>query len=160
MNKNRKYIFILLILLFLTITPAFSNQLIVPGERIGKIKLGMDFSEVKKILGDPDRSPTTTGDGLTEYRYMKSHALIIDVDPKTQQVKMIATGLVSTYKTSEGLTVGSSDKNVENSMGKSEIIKLGTGSYTLKYPQKGIEFILREKAGIKSVFVILIRQKR
>ena len=160
MKNCRIILFALSVMILCSVRFAWSDQLIVPGQRIGEIKLGMKMDEVIRILGDPDKDPTNTEDGLLEYQFMKSHLLIIDVEPKSKSIKMLATGLVSSYKTSNGIKIGSTMEEIQKQMGKTKLIKLNKTSYTLKYPGKGIEFILRDKDGTKSVFIILIRQRR
>lgn len=160
MKKSRKILFVLSIMILFSVRFAWSDQLIVPGQRIGDIKLGMKMDEVIRILGDPDKDPTNTEDGLLEYQFMKSHLLIIDVEPSSKNIKMLATGLVPSYKTSNGIQIGSTMEDVQKQMGATKLIKLNETSYTLKYPGKGIEFILRDKDGSKTVFIILIRQRR
>lgn len=160
MLNNRMLIFVLSILVFCSVGFAEADQLIVPGQRIGDIKLGMKMDEVTRILGNPDKDPSHTEDGLLEYHFMKSHLLMVDVEPSSKTVKMIATGLISSYKTSNGIQIGSPVEEVQKQMGSINLIKLNETSYTLKYPGKGIEFILRDKDGKKTVFIILIRQRR
>ncbi len=160
MKNYREILFTVSILIIFSVGFAWSDQLIVPGQRIGDIKLGMKMDEVTKILGNPDKDPAKTEDGMLEYQFMKNHLLIIDVEPSSKSVKMLATGLIPSYKTSNGIQIGSTMENVQKQMGATKLIKLNETSFTLKYPEKGIEFILRDKDGSKTVFIILVRQKR
>lgn len=160
MKNNRIILFVLCLIIFCSTGFARGEQLIVPGQRIGDISLGMKMDEVTRVLGNPDKDPSNTEDGLLEYQFMKNHLLIIDVEPSSKSVKMLATGLIPRYKTSGGIQIGSAMEDVQRLMGKTKLIKLNDTSYTLKYPGKGIEFILRDKDGSKTVFIILIRQRR
>jgi len=152
----------LLLILFLLCLPmrAFSDQLIVPGKRIGPVRLGITMDKVNQILGNSDMQPKRTREGLMEYRFIKTHLLIVDIDPKTKRVKMVTTGRTPRYRTSSGIRIGSPIKQVQNKMGKKNAVKINNDSYILKYPRKGIEFIFRVQGKDKRLFLITITKKK
>ena len=139
--------------------PAFCDQLIVPGERIGGVFLGMRDEDVVRTLGKPDQAPVMTAEGLQEFRFIKNHLMMVDIDPRSHQVRNIATGHTTRYHTNTGIQVGSTQECVEMRMGKGEIKRMSADSISLKYVSAGVEFIIREKDKQKKVFVIIVREK-
>lgn len=154
---------LLLIIMLFSMFPAhksLADQMIVPGERMGDMRIGMKKSEMLKILGQPDKPVTITGEGFREYQYMEKYLLIIDVDPGTDRIKYIATGINSGYSTKNGLRVGIAAKSVRDVMGNVKPIKISENAYTLKYLKRGIEFIIKKKNGGEKVFIIIIKAKK
>ncbi|MCE1247567.1 MAG: hypothetical protein LWY06_13065 [Firmicutes bacterium] len=150
---------LLLGLSFIFSTPAFCDQLIVPGERIGPVFIGMRDDDMIRALGKPDQSPVTTAEGLQEFQFIRNHLLIVDVDPKTHTVKNIATGHTTRYQTSTGIKVGATQEFVELRMGKASVKQMPGDSISLNYVSSGIEFVIREKDKQKKVFVIIVKEK-
>jgi hypothetical protein len=90
-----------------------SDHLIVPGQRIGPIFIGMTETQLYQRLGNP--SETTRGKDGTwiEYDY-NNLGLTIYADPATHKVYMIETGREdSPYSTREGIRVGSSELQIQ-----------------------------------------------
>ncbi|MCD4784426.1 MAG: hypothetical protein K8T10_11450 [Candidatus Eremiobacteraeota bacterium] len=155
--------FLFIIIVLFSVFPAgesLADQMIVPGERIGNMHIGMKKQEMLKILGQPDKSVLTTAEGFREYQYMEKHLLIIDIDPGTDRIKYIATGISSGYSTKNGLQVGIAAKSVTDIMGNVKPVKVSGNAYSLKYPKQGIEFIIRKKNGGEKVFIIIIKAKK
>ena len=87
-----------------------NNYLIIPGERIGKIILGMNQEEVLKTLGKPSRSDAAMGKyvytWLGKQRPYKSEVNVVtsyaDSNMKNRSVKLIRTTSPS-FSTKEGV---------------------------------------------------------
>jgi hypothetical protein len=150
---------ILLALCIIFASPAYSDTLIIPGERIDGVYIGMRSEDVVRTLGKPDKAPVNTAAGLQEHQYIKNHLLMIDIDPRTSLVKNIATGHTPRYQTNTGIQVGSTLEYVQLRMGKGEITQMSADSISLKYVSAGIEFVLRDKDKTKKVFVIIVKEK-
>ena len=100
---------------------AVNDNLIVPGERIGPVFIGMTETQLYQKLGNP--STTTRGDDGTWVRYeYDSLVLGIQVNPSTHKVNYVDNyffggnrGNVENfpYATSEGITVGSSELQIQ-----------------------------------------------
>ena len=100
---------------------AVNDHLIVPGERIGPVFIGMTEAQLYQKLGNP--STTTRGNDGTWVRYeYDSLVLGIQVNPSTHKVNYVdnyffggARGDVKDfpYSTSEGITVGSSELQIQ-----------------------------------------------
>ncbi len=98
-----------------------NDNLIVPGERIGPVFIGMTETQLYKKLGNP--STTTRGNDDTWIRYeYDSLVLGIQVNPSTHKVNYIDNyffggnrGNVENfpYSTREGITVGSSELQIQ-----------------------------------------------
>jgi hypothetical protein len=81
---------------------ASNDNLIVPGERVGRVFLGMTTSQLYRVMGDPINSMAFNSGG---FRYEWRDLDVIVSQSKT--VTWITTS-GSTYSLSGGVTVGSS----------------------------------------------------
>ena len=89
------------------------DTLIVPGERVGPIALGMSSSALLETMGPPDESVRfSDGVGAT----FKSAGLYANVLDTTQQVFAIHVN-DERYATKEGLKLGSSEMEVRAKLG-------------------------------------------
>jgi hypothetical protein len=93
---------------------AINDNLIVPGERIGPIFIGMTEAELYKKMGDPSR--TVRGDDGTwlRYRYDSTH-LSVQVNPSTHKVNVIDNYQIDyfPYATREGVAIGWSELHLQ-----------------------------------------------
>jgi hypothetical protein len=93
---------------------AINDNLIVPGERIGSIFIGMTEAELYKTMGDPSR--TVRGDDGTwlRYRYDSAH-LSVQVNPSTHKVNVIDNYQIDyfPYATREGVAIGWSELHLQ-----------------------------------------------
>jgi hypothetical protein len=86
---------------------AINDNLIVPGERIGPIFIGMTEAELYRKMGDP--SKTVRGNDGTWLRYWYDTAhLSVQVNPSTHKVNVIDNYQEEyfPYATREGVTIG------------------------------------------------------
>src|SRR5262249_37330509 len=105
-----------------------SNRLIVPGERIGPIRLGMGMDEVRAVLGQPDETfsgepdPEIVGDTWAPMWHYKSISLLIwfsgDAAP-------IATSIATVARSGEGFKPKVYFRAAEG-------VQIGTSSYDVK----------------------------
>jgi hypothetical protein len=89
---------------------AIDDKLIVPGERIGPIFIGMTETNLYKKLGNP--STTVRGSDGTWIRYgYNNSGLSTQVNPSTHKVNVVDNYQQTyfPYSTREGITVGSSE---------------------------------------------------
>lgn len=91
-------------------TPIF-DKLIVPGERIGPIALGMPQADVLKILGTPPH--TNVGEWASMYYYAD---LAVWIKNDSNHVIMIQTSSPE-YATADGIRVGMSEPEVKAKRG-------------------------------------------
>lgn len=148
-----------IIFLFFAITlqkTAANEQLIVPGKSIGLISIGMKETEMLQLLGEPESTPKRNM-GFIEYRYLKSHLLIAEVDEKTKTVVSIATGIQPKYKTPQGIAAGTSLEALHKVLGMKKLTELENGTYLIDYPEKGIEYIVIDKNGKIEVYTICVK---
>ena len=89
----------------LCLSAAFAqdDKLIVPGERVGPIHLGMTEAALYKLLGGPDGINSTPGS--VTYIYFHSN-LYVSIDAMTHQVFEIDVGANTDFQTLEGIMVG------------------------------------------------------
>src|ERR1700752_835275 len=81
---------------------ASNDSLIVPGDRVGRVFLGMSVAQLYPALGDPNSS-MAFDDGGFAYDVNNLHAV---VNQSKTEAGMVVYG--PTFSLSDGLTVGSS----------------------------------------------------
>lgn len=100
---------------------AIDDNVIVPGERIGPVFLGMTDADLYKKFGNPLESKQT-GTGFTAYFYS---TFMVYVDLSTHKVASITSPVGSTgysgYATREGIKVGSSALEVQAKLPQSTL---------------------------------------
>jgi hypothetical protein len=94
-----------------------NDNLIVPGQRVGQIQLGMPVAQVYAILGAPSRTDKLEEE--THYVYSDLNVVIKD---STQRVDVV-NETNSKYRTREGVGVGSQDIEVRAKMGNFSTVK-------------------------------------
>lgn len=52
-----------------TKTPNFNDNMIIPGERVGDVELGMSLAELFAVKGAPHKTIPIAGTGATSYNY-------------------------------------------------------------------------------------------
>ncbi|MGM9998035.1 MAG: hypothetical protein ACI38Q_01340 [Candidatus Bruticola sp.] len=115
--------------------PLLGDRIIVPGTRVGSIKIGTPLSTVSNSWGNAD-NVTPMGQGRSLHRY-KEESIGLIVNPKqTIEGVVMETG---DFITKEGVKVGSSQAEVTKVFGN---MKVSGGS--LIYENKGIGFRLTQ----------------
>lgn len=108
---------------------AIDDNLIVPGERIGPVFLGMTDADLYKKFGNPSESKLT-GTGYTAYFY---NTFMVYVGVSTHKVASITSPAGNTgysgYASREGIKVGSSALEVQ--------AKLPPATLTMDSPAPG-----------------------
>jgi hypothetical protein len=89
------------------------DQVIVPGERIGPIAIGMKGATLLDAMGAPDSTDRMKNAGIENYAAAGLEATVMD---DSQQVISITTDSAQ-YATAEGVHIGSSDFEVRSRMG-------------------------------------------
>jgi hypothetical protein len=98
-----------------TTAHAKNDNLIVPGVRIGPVRIGMTDADLYKILGDPTQTLTTgsVDGGIT---YFWGNSLVVHVDKDTHRVVQVTTNNPK-YSTADGIKVGSSGLAISTKLG-------------------------------------------
>jgi len=97
---------------------AVNDNLIVPGERMGPIFIGMTETELYQKLGNPSKTVRGQAGTWIAYEY-GSIGLSSQVDPATHRVNVVdnfgfyGEHKVIPYHTEEGITLGSSELRVQ-----------------------------------------------
>lgn len=122
--------------------PADDN-LIVPGRRIGLVYVGMPLPEALRILGTPIRTNFSHPDGDPTFgAYSFASGITLVVRGSAQRVISL-TSDSRTFKTREGLSVGSSEADIRLALGIPTRRRVPTPRVVvLHYP--GIEISLDE----------------
>lgn len=129
-------------------TPIF-DKLIVPGERIGPISLGMPQADVLKILGTPPESTIHT-DGHSRYYYADLTVFIT----RDSRVDGIQTALPE-YATAEGIRVGMTEPEVRAKLGKPKSVD-DKGSSLLWYTYGSVLEICFDRSKGNRIISIMI----
>jgi len=115
---------------------AANDNIVVPGERVGAVFLGMTDQQLYKKLGEPTKAMTSPG--TVAYMYP---TLLVDVDPVTHKVWEINT-TNGRYSTAEGITIGSSSLAVHTQLVGSYILRSLGGDKTLNDYANGLTVML------------------
>jgi hypothetical protein len=137
------------------------DQLIVPGERVGSIQLGIFEDQVLSLLGQPTSSTTFPGHQYVNefaygYRALNMSIIIgfdgspadrvtaISVSQYSKQTVTYGSAVwsdfmpvVSKFHTAEGITIGSSSFDVARKFGSNYV----TNGMFMVYCQRGIQFL-------------------
>ena len=121
-------------------TSGHADSLIVAGQRVGPIRIGMTATELYKAMGDPT-STYETNSGLTIYSYGDADALTAQCwDGRVRTVGVSS----SEYKTAQGVRVGDSQLALLAKMGQPASRKPGPrrtdGKAFFFYLYRGIVF--------------------
>lgn len=94
--------------------PPPDDSLIVPGDRIGPVAIGMTSKQVLQVKGTPGNSTFRYSDAAV-YPYDENKYSVV-VDDATQQVWRVTT-FSDEYQTAEGVGVGSSELEMRANLG-------------------------------------------
>ena len=111
---------------------AQSQDLIVPGHRLGPISLGMFGDEAIKLLGKPEKEESCPGCPFRVWWYQGGNYLVtVDYGPTW---KVIGVSTKSTrYASREGLRIGSSAYEIMKAYGQSKRQECGTARCYMEY---------------------------
>lgn len=126
-------------------TPIF-DKLIVPGERIGPIVLGMSQADVLKILGEPLQSIIHT-DGHSSYEY-KDFWVYISSDSRVYRV----TTNSPEYTTADGIRVGMTEPEVRAKWGKPKRME-DLDVFVVYYYKPKLEIWIKRSTGNRIVSI-------
>ncbi len=137
---------------------AKSDLLIVPGQRIGPVRLGMGWDEVIATLGEPDFSYTNTGDITKIDTQMRYWSLNLEVffdtsaTPTVKSIRVVAypsksiefgsltwadlEPVATAFKTADGIGLGASSFDVARSYGTYQ----ANGMVDMNYKQRDLYF--------------------
>lgn len=107
------------------------DRLIIPGERVGPILLGMSLRNLVEVVGEPISSGAAripSGRSAMIYRYADPDAspdgaMLVMVREYDQAVYSIQIDRIESFQTREGVRYGSSEARVRSSFGKPEAIQ-------------------------------------
>jgi hypothetical protein len=119
---------------------AQSDMLIVPGQRIGPIRLGMGMDEVVAKLGQPDFTETS------EWRYWSLNLVVGFYTSPAPAVAGLSTQiwadvpLSTVFRTAEGIGIGSSSFDVKRAYGKPHVTAFSGATGNMFYDSPQIRF--------------------
>lgn len=128
--------------------PLLGDKLIIPGDRAGNIKIGMDISRVEKLWGKPtsvEKHPNN--DKVFQYKYEQKGVVILVEDGIISGVRILSYK----FQTREGISVKSTKEQVINTYGK----RYKEVEDSINYKSLGIGFYFRKG----EVLEILLTQK-
>jgi hypothetical protein len=128
-----------------------NDQIIVPGERVGSVRLGMSEGELYSALGDPQQT-IDMGRGWLEYDYADK----LRVTVGNGRVVNIAVAYGATgYQTAEGVRVGGSALSARALLGPPPLTKIfkAGNPWVTAYCYAGITITSQPQEGIISIGV-------
>jgi hypothetical protein len=139
------------------------DRLIIPGERVGPILLGMSLRNLVEVVGEPVSSSASripAGRSAMMYRYADPDAspdgaMLVMVREYDQAVYSIQIDRIESFQTREGVRYGSSEARVRSSFGKPEAIQhSGAGDISRAYCYlSGLAVRLDPKGNVESLTV-------
>ncbi len=137
---------------------AQSDQLIVPDQRIGPVRLGMDMDEVVAELGQPDFKGVMNGDHPS-FRYWSLNLTVGFDNSSAPAVYWVETNtwtdspLLIVFRTDNGIHIGSSSFEVKRAYGSPE------RSYpdTMIYDSRKFTFVIENYANINPSWTVNAR---
>ncbi|MCB1953481.1 hypothetical protein [Denitromonas sp.] len=121
-----------------------SDRLIVPGERIGPLRLAGTIADIEKLFG-----PGTVGEGSPDFVLLRweSSGLWVEFNPVTGNVVWISVNMSESYPwsghaTPEGVQLGMPQLDLVTLMGPPERTVTGGGLTSFYYDRRGIRFTL------------------
>jgi hypothetical protein len=148
-----------------SIALAQDDNLIVPGERLGPVRIGEFMEDVLKKLGKPDRIVRNDSAHYLDYYYDRlgitfgKFTSLADIAPQIQTVSTFS----NRYETDKGIRVGSSGMDVVKAYGRDVTClneagpdnPYGTGPYFgVWYFNLGVNFFIWKNTD--SVFLITV----
>jgi len=123
---------------------AASDLLIVPGERIGPVRLGMGMDELVAKLGQPDIVIHQIVDDRWDYRSLN---LMVGIDhsaaPAVNDISNVNWSdapLLTVFKTAEGIGIGASSFDVKRVYGSPD----SGDSYDMTYHSLRMRFFITD----------------
>ena len=122
-----------------------ADRLIVPGERIGPLRLDAKVGEIVKLLGPG--TPRPGGWSFSKAQTWDAMGVRIDFDPGTGNVLWIGTEASDSspwaeYSTPEGIRIGARRDDVLAAMGSPERTVSAGGLTSLYYDSRGLRLTL------------------
>jgi hypothetical protein len=127
---------------------AQSDNLIVPGVRIGPVMLAMTETAIYKMLGDPTRTMTQGVDMGRGIQYVYP-TLSVVVNKVTHRVTSVVT-IDQKYSTANGIKVGSSSLAVSTKLG----IPPGDCQGMCDYNYHGIGMGINPDGRVRAIWII------
>lgn len=130
--------------------PAPNFDLIVPGQRVGPIYLGMTAKDLYRTMGTPTGSYTDTSLSLTSYDFGPGNGKNGQPYTEARLINGIVTGISTSerrFHTGDKLTIGSPDLAVRATKGNPECElpgRMGEGEEYLEY--HNVSFVVRRGA--------------
>lgn len=122
------------------------DSLIVPGQRIGPISLGLTGGQLLQIAGTPTRSTRFKDGSWNNF----GNGLAAFVDDATGQVFMVSTN-DPRYRTSNGVGFNASDLEIRSSLGAP--VRVGGSAYRV-HCYNGIEFSFAHSEHVTDTVVV------
>jgi hypothetical protein len=125
-----------------------NDNLIVPGERIGPVFLGMTETQLYKKLGEP--SQTNAAPTHVAYVYP---TLVVEIDTGTHKVWYVGNTSNSGYSTAEGIKIGSSGLAVRTQLAGQYSSRVPAPNYSQNDYANGLSVLLTSDGSVYGLSV-------
>ncbi len=139
--------------IFLPLQAQGQPNLIRGGQGVGGIRLGQTLDEVRKALGPPAKVTPSPNDPNSKLLDYPKRGLSVFLGSSGAVIGVVVSG--ASWKTPEGVAVGTSQNQVLKSFGKG----LVRGEGNLTYPDRGLAFSFR-KGLVHTIYVFRREEDR
>ncbi|MCS7173599.1 MAG: hypothetical protein N0A24_09540 [Armatimonadetes bacterium] len=129
--------------------------LIVPGQRVGPIVLGMRTVQVLQYLGPPAAQARSEGSGRL---FWPHRGITVQVDFEGHVDAIFVEH--PRYRTAQGVGVGSELAEILRAFGPTDQAQEDRNTLVLAYPHLGISFALDKSRGNRTQMVVVYRPIR
>lgn len=125
---------------------ALSNQ-VVPGQRLGPIRMGMSWKDVQAMVGKPDRH--NCANDICTSLYLKRRLNIVTANDMVTTISTVSKG----YVTERGIKVGSPVASVLKAYGKGYLQAGCKPTCVLYYNGLGIAFAFPQGGPVQGITI-------
>jgi len=98
-------------------TGVVGDGVIVPGSRIGPLRLGMTIDQILRAMPPGYRRETFTAEGIILYEW-RAQGIWVSLDAKTQAVRLISAFGMGPYTTDRGVRLLQSQGRIRDAYGR------------------------------------------
>jgi hypothetical protein len=141
-KKNKGVLILVAVLMILSTLNSFAQNdfLIVPGERVGDLRIGEDFSTVNSRLGNATAKRDLGMFTINAYQPSKT---VVAVHNRNNQIFSVMTANPE-YRMANGIKPGSSEADVRKAFGEPEEERNDEEYKQLFYLSKGVVFQIED----------------
>lgn len=129
-------------------TREVGDGVIVPGERIGTLRLTMSIAQVLRLMPSGYRREVFAGQDIVLYEW-RTQGVWVSLDEDTKQIRLISVFGAGSYRTDKGVALLAGESAMRNAHGKETVrYEYPADRITLvRYVPLGLQFSLVNQPG-------------